>query len=108
MATKISLTIPRDLTEQEQRELRTTLMDALHEFTTRRSPPACYVADRYVGTMSPPEAMEKIKQVERRVVLGKALWAAMFDATVTLHGHTNHALCATACGPACVRPEGKS
>lgn len=82
MATNITLTVPQNLTEQEQHDVRSLLKDALHEFTTMRHPAASYVADRYVGVLSPAEALATIAQVDRRVALGRLLFNAAFDARV--------------------------
>jgi hypothetical protein len=104
MATKITLTLPKNLSDRDQEDLRSVLKDAFHEFATKRYPAGGYVADRYVGVMSPPEAMLKVGQVERRSAMARALHDAAFGVDIMVQ-HVNHSACTAPCGPGCMRSE---
>ncbi len=75
------MTISEDLTEGQQHELRNTLMDAFHEFATKRYPAATYVENRYPA-LSDVERLSKAVQVNERAKLAKTLHTAAFDATI--------------------------
>lgn len=105
MATRITMTIPKDLSEQEQHDLRLLLQDAFHEFSTKRYPAKAYVENRYPD-LSNEERKAKTEQVDRRAALGKAMHQAAFDAKMErVFGWTNHAVCVDEpCGPRCMGP----
>lgn len=81
MATKIVLMLSDDLNEKQQHQLRGILMDAFHEFATKRYPSDVYVDNRYPG-MSAAERGDKVLQISERSQFARSLHAAAFDATI--------------------------
>lgn len=84
MATKLMLTLPKDLTEQEQHTLRLLLLDALGEFAARRFPADTYVAERYPESEGYDWLVrpDKIKEVQNRISLAQLAHSSVFDMTV--------------------------
>lgn len=107
MATKITMTLSVDLSEQEQHLMRLLLHDVFSEFATKRTPAAQYVENRYPGedVYSGKYRLEKLLQVERRTMLAQLMHAASFQAKIEVEKmHTNHAACLGPCSPGCMQP----
>lgn len=122
MATKITMTVADELTEQECDDLQLLLCDALGEFATRRYPAEQYVEERYPSSnegyawLNRPK---KVTQVQRRIALAQKLHTAVFEHIIepepraakraydeqrATRKHTNHVMCFAAnaaCGPTC-------
>lgn len=82
MATKITMTLEDDLTQQECDDLQLLMCDAFSEFATRRWPPDDYVDSRYPVTnegYSWVNRPEKVAQVKRRVALAQKLHHGAFS-----------------------------
>lgn len=64
---------PRELTTQEQEDLRYLFADALSDFIRPRRDAEEYVATRYATGFSPQMLADKRAQVQRRVSLARSL-----------------------------------
>lgn len=87
MATKLILTFERSLTEQELKDLRFILPDALDRFVSTRTPVIDYVEGRYPnltvnGVGKGPTFSAKVDQVARRVALATKMHHAAFSMEV--------------------------